>query len=802
MEGTPPLTRLIEAEGAEEPIDGRVAESDLSFDQVQSALYRAINPRPATVSPVEDTSTYIREVYDDYVIVSSGGKLWRRSYAIDAEGKVTLGDPVEVVEQKAYVKVGEGTEPATTPAAPAAETPFSESVDTSGALVLSEAQGGKGKGNVFEVLAIQPGTSKNRRRYTSAVLEAATPLFEGARSFASDGPDHDPRKRGVKAVVGWWSAPEYRRDVELPNGKVAEGVVAKYHVTDRDLADTLRESLEGGKPDLITFSIVGSGQTSSITEGGQRIADVTRIDSIESVDPVIHAAAGGMAVRLVASSEEPTMEWDTLTLAEAIKALAAGKITGAELRENRQDLADAIEKGIDAPAAPAPAAPATAPAAAPAATVAEAVTPESVDALIEARFAPIRTAEITEAALAARPALPAKVKDRIRSATKGKAMTEAEVTALVESEVEYLAALNPAAVKDSGAAQASDMKSERERIVESVYDILSGKSNDSVKRLYVDLTGDRSFSGHLAEGGRLTEAIDSTTFADIMGDSITRRMLDIYRLPDLNAWRSIVNVVPAQDFRTQHRTRMGGYGNLPSVAEGAAYTALTSPGDEDATYAVAKKGGTEVLTMETIVNDDLGAIRQLPVRLGRAAAQTLHEFVFDFVKSNPTIYDSVALFHATHGNLGSTALDATTLTAGRTAMLKQTDMSNSKRLSIRPRYLLVPIDLEQTAFELTQTDREVASANNTLNFIRQFGLTVIVVEYWTDANNWFLVGDPNLQPTIEIGFLGGREEPELFLQDQPTNGSVFTNDKLTYKVRHIYGGNVMDYRPFYGAVVA
>jgi len=57
-------------------------------------------------------------------------------------------------------------------------------------------------------------------------------------------------------------------------------------------------------------------------------------------------------------------------------------------------------------------------------------------------------------------------------------------------------------------------------------------------------------------------------------------------------------------------------------------------------------------------------------------------------------------------------------------------------------------------------------------------------------------------PTIEIGFLNGREEPELFVQDEPTNGSMFSNDKITYKVRHIYGGAVLDYRGLQGNVVA
>jgi len=54
---------------------------------------------------------------------------------------------------------------------------------------------------------------------------------------------------------------------------------------------------------------------------------------------------------------------------------------------------------------------------------------------------------------------------------------------------------------------------------------------------------------------------------------------------------------------------------------------------------------------------------------------------------------------------------------------------------------------------------------------------------------------------VVMGFLGGRQEPEFFTQDQPQNGSVFTADKISYKIRHVYGGVVADHRSFYRQVV-
>jgi len=205
--------------------------------------------------------------------------------------------------------------------------------------------------------------------------------------------------------------------------------------------------------------------------------------------------------------------------------------------------------------------------------------------------------------------------------------------------------------------------------------------------------------------------------------------------------------------------------------------------------------------LEAIANDDVGAVRSLPRALARAAAQTLHEFVLDFLRANATIYDTLTLFHATHGNLGATALSTGTLAASRQRMQKQTELDSAKRMGLVPAHLWVPIDLEQTAFELTQSDRKAGTADNDANFVREMSLTYHVVPYWTDTNNWFTSASKDAVPVIELGFYGP-EEPEIFTQDMPNVGSMFSNDQLTWKIRHIYGAAVIDFRGLDGSIVA
>jgi hypothetical protein len=242
---------------------------------------------------------------------------------------------------------------------------------------------------------------------------------------------------------------------------------------------------------------------------------------------------------------------------------------------------------------------------------------------------------------------------------------------------------------------------------------------------------------------------------------------------------------------------MGGYGSLPTVAQGAPYLALDTPGDAHESYALAKKGGTEEMTLEAVRNDDMGVIQRVPGKLAKAGKRTLSEFVAAFFSGNPAMSDGDAWFHSNHANLGSTALSADALAATRLLMLKRTELTSGKRLGIPPRNLLVPLDLEETAFNLFRKQ-----TNNDTDFVEAMQMRVIPIWAWTDATDWVAMVDPMEIPSLEIGFLDGAEEPSLFVQDSPTAGSLFTHDKITYKIRHVYGGVPTDHRGVYKHVVA
>lgn len=623
-------------------------------------------------------------------------------------------------------------------------------------------------GKVIDVLVIKSGTSMNGRRYRPAVLReaVASGAFEGARSFWSEGTDH-VGARGSKALCGWWDNARYVEGLTLPHGRVAEGVAAHYHPTDRNLRETLVAAIGGGRPDLIGFSIFGDGPLTAARENGRNIQDVGRIESIDSIDPVMHPAAGGQALRLVASMES------SVDPCKKCGSTVQGHVCAPDVSQLVKE------------------------------------------ALAEA-MAPIIAKAAVETALTAFPDLPAKARERVMTLAESLPdITPESARALIEREAEYVAAFAPASVRGAGAARIEGGQSQHEKFVESVTDVLDGKTN-SIKKVYIDLTGDDGMTGRLKSTGRLSEArlseadILTSTFPLCTAEAMHKRLLAEYRKPGLDNWRKIVSSVgTANDFRTQHFAVVGGYGDLSTVAEAAAYLSVTSPAEDSIVFpALHKVGGLEDLTLEAIANDDVRLFRRIPTSLARAAKRTLYKGVWSVLTTNGNFAETngagaTPLMNAAHGgNIGTAALSSTALTAARLVMMQQAELTSAEPIGIVPKYLVVPPELEETAWVILNTQKLVGSAENDQSFVSNLGLEVIVVNHWTDATDWYLVADPGMWDTLEVVFFQGREEPELFLQDNPLMGENFTNDVLTYKIRHIWAVGPVDYRPFYRSTVA
>lgn len=762
------------------------------IDVVRAAISEQINNGRL---PEQRRYISLSAIYSDRAVIELDGKHFQYTYSfkhVAGSDQVVLGSPIEVVEQ--YVP----TAPAPAPVAPAA-TPAAVR-EAQGDAAFREAADGS-----IEVTLIRSGRSGNRNYYPDATLREAAPMFEGVRVFTKSDAEHIAGKgKDVRNLIGGIYGVRFLEG-KTPDTGALVGTFKALDPTDAAVTK-MTEAVKRGMQSLLGLSIDANARTKQRKAGAETLREAVKFTKVHSVDLIVEPGAGGGLDRLTeAAADQPlnnpegtAMPLWKQRLLEAIKAKDPAKHATINAETIGDDELVTLHEAVCGSLVPS--APGTS-------RMAEAQGDNAPLTRADLEVFTLRGAA-RERINAAR--LPQAAKDRLQAqiATAGAdRLTEAAVADLIKAEGEYIARMTESgAVRVPMFGEGSMVVGDRSLTMRDMLDAFWDPAHkdhgrvQSFKECYIEMTGDRLVTGRLREcdQSRLVESLGSASLGEVLGDSVTRRMLAEYRAAvDFDGWRQLVSVVPVNDFRMQHRTRWGGYGDLPTVAEGGDYLPLTSPGDEEATYKAGKKGGTEDITLEMIKNDDVGVIRRIPTKLSRAAKRTLAKFVFDFLRTNPVIYDTKALFHVDHANLFAAALSKAELAVHRLAMLKQTELSSSDRIGIAPSRLVVPADLQEAAVDLFKL-----STNNEKTFIQSLTMNIIPVWYWTDANDWCTAADPADIPGIEVGFLDGREEPELFVQDTPNVGSMFAADKLTYKIRHIYGGAVTDYRAFTKAVVA
>lgn len=761
------------------------------YGQLLDLVREAIRDKLRLSANGGDFYVDVRGIWPDRVVVQYKGRLYSYPYILTVDNTVALGEAQEVVADYAPV----GTAPAPVREAEAA---FREAADGS-----------------IEVTLIRAGRSGNRNYYPDAALREAAPMFEGVRVFAKSDAEHIAGKgKDVRNLIGGIYSVRFIEGT-VPDSGALVGTFKAIDPSDAAVTKMV-EAVKRGMQGLLGLSIDADARTRPRKAGAQQLREAVRFVKVHSVDLIVEPGAGGGLDRLTEAAADPDFPpptpeseqgsqamplWKQRML-EAVKAKDPAKHAAVNFETITDDEVVNLHEAVCGPLVPA---------ADSSVSNTQRVTEAQGDStpLTRADLAVFELRGVARERIGAAQ-LPQASKERLLAqvATAGAdRLTEAAVAQLIKDEGGYVARLTESgAVRVPMFGQGSIQVGDRSLTMRDMLDAFWDPGHkdhgrvQSIKECYVEMTGDRQVTGRLREcdQSRMVESLGSSSFAEVLGDSITRRMLADYRAAvDFDGWRQLVSVVPLNDFRVQHRTRWGGYGDLPAVAEGADYQPLASPTDEEATYRATKRGGTEDVTLEMIKNDDVGVIRRIPGKLSRAAKRTLAKFVFDFLRNNQAIYDGKALFHADHGNLFTAALDKTALAAHRLAMLKQTEMDSNDRIGITPTRLIVPVELQEAAVDLFKL-----ATNNEKTFIQTLTMNIIPVWYWTDANDWCTAADPLDIPGIEMGFLDGKEEPELFVQDSPTLGSMFAADKLTYKIRHIYGGAVTDFRAFTKAVVA
>jgi hypothetical protein len=221
------------------------------------------------------------------------------------------------------------------------------------------------------------------------------------------------------------------------------------------------------------------------------------------------------------------------------------------------------------------------------------------------------------------------------------------------------------------------------------------------------------------------------------------------------AWDQIASIRSVSDYKTVTGVRLNGGFDFEDVGPSGELKSADAS-DETRTIKAKLTGRMSSITMVDIVNDDLGALTQVPARLGRGAAVKLNkDFWTEFQASNSSFYRAES---AAAGN----ALAISSLRTAVASYRKLTDPDGNP-LGITPQLLLVPPELEMTAEELMGSSVLITGENATRGNVNVFAgrFRVVSSAYLTSGTTWWLMANPAELPAMEVAFLNGQRLPTV-----------------------------------------
>ena len=264
--------------------------------------------------------------------------------------------------------------------------------------------------------------------------------------------------------------------------------------------------------------------------------------------------------------------------------------------------------------------------------------------------------------------------------------------------------------------------------------------------------GSRISQGNIREV--LASSFATHSISNVLAATYGKFLLQGYSAVE-STWDRIASIRSVSDYKAVSGVRLNGGFDFEDVgASGQLKSADAS--DETRTIQAKLTGRMSSITMVDIINDDLGALTQVPARLGRGAAIKLNkDFWTEFQASNSTFFQKET---AAAGN----ALSISSLKTAVTSYKKLTDPDGNV-LGITPSILLVPPELEITADELMGSTVLITGENATRGNVNVFAgrFQVVPSSYLTSGTTWWLCANPGELPGMEVAFLNGQRLPTV-----------------------------------------
>lgn len=328
----------------------------------------------------------------------------------------------------------------------------------------------------------------------------------------------------------------------------------------------------------------------------------------------------------------------------------------------------------------------------------------------------------------------------------------------------------------------------REILTLSGHDV-RGKSSEQIAKMAIGMRA-------ISPG---TAAYDTTDFPGLTENIGYKAALDGFDNAD-RTWDRWCGVGSTPDFKQFSIPRLSQTSQLPVVAENAAYQNLTRVDEREYGTAV-KKGGLISFSWESVVNNDVNSFADQMQSSGEAAQATLDTDAWTVLTtgqiagaSGPVMRDTNQLFSAAHSNVITDALSLAGINAMRVLMGRQVD-DNSEAIAPRLTYVMVPLELEDTANDLAGSEFlvDAGGAAQRANTVRN-SFEVVPTHQLSDITDWF--GASRKGQHVNVYFLNGQQSPTLEQE------SGWDTDAVHYKVRIVYTAVPRDWRGLGWAEVA
>ena len=236
-------------------------------------------------------------------------------------------------------------------------------------------------------------------------------------------------------------------------------------------------------------------------------------------------------------------------------------------------------------------------------------------------------------------------------------------------------------------------------------------------------------------------------------------------------YERIVDVV-AHDGSTQDidLVMVDGLANLPTVAEGAAYTEAVT-GDARESMSFGKRGVYVGITLEMFRRSDIAKMQAIPASWSRppsapAAPPSPASSPPPAAPAPPWSTTAPPSSTPTTATSPPSPSRAAEWAAARKRLFSQTVPGTGSKLGLWPTFALLPVDLYDTALEVFgygTGDVGKPNSGGTAQTVNPYGESrlgdprpiPIVVPEWTDATDWAQIVDPRLHPVIQMAYAVG-----------------------------------------------